>query len=130
MPAPDEEETAAAEDLALMREAGLTYRPDQTVALVDAEERVWDGTPGPLPPVPEQAYPPDAVPLPAAVVPAPPKPSGTLHPPPLVHGQRLGWWDAYQCLTCGSRTFLHGDCCGADTTPVTVTVTFREVPHA
>jgi hypothetical protein len=51
----------------------------------------------------------------------------TLRPPPLVHGQRLGWWDAFQCLTCGSRYFLPGECCDTETAPVTVTVTYREV---
>lgn len=33
-----EEEAEHSDELALMREAGLTYRPDQTIALVDAED--------------------------------------------------------------------------------------------
>lgn len=43
---------------------------------------------------------------------------------------RLGWWDAFLCLICNGRSFLPNPCCGGLPTPVTVTITAREVAHA
>lgn len=47
-------------------------------------------------------------------------------PPATPRGPRvLSWWDAFLCETCSSRYFLPRDCCGDETTPVTVTITLR-----
>ena len=78
--------------------------PD-TAPLADLPERVSDGAPVPLPPVPEAAYPPDAMPL------------------PLPLGEVLGWWQSYRCESCGSRRFEPFDCHETAAEPVTLTMT-------
>lgn len=73
--------------------------------------RVDDGT-RPLPPLPDSAYPPNAVPLKPVE-----KPSTAA----------LMWWDAWHCTFCYSRYFTERTCCDQPAIPVRVMVLPREV---
>lgn len=82
--------------LALLNDCAALLQAPQVGVM---EQRVGDGQPALLPPLPPSAYPADAVPLPESLVPPPPPP-----PPPINPNDPLG----------ALRALAHGAFTGAD----------------
>lgn len=98
-------------------------QPKAPLTGVPEEQADWEGQEPERRVEPAPDPEPDSQPEPAAAG----RVRNPLAPPPPVHGQRLRWWDEFECLTCHHHSFLQGPCCNAEMVPVTVTVTYREV---